>query len=171
MHIILCLGGDFNRNRIAAALACGETGAKVLVSSEGSPASCASIYAEYGVEPSRVFYDYHAWDTVTNFTETYSWIKQQGCTKLTVVTDDFHMKRSLVIARNVYAFRPVEIAYQKRPTDRGPEPEGYVGWDRLRSLWWRLTGQVIDNGDRDRKLADIKLFESEALALGLQVIR
>lgn len=169
-NIILCLGGDLNRNTTAASLAASLPTYKVLVSSEGSPETVARIYENNGVQLNRVYWDFHAWDTLTNFTLTLPWILAQKPNRLAIVTSDFHMKRSMTIAQIIYAFRGITLNPYSHQTQALPEPSNYIGWDRLRALTWRTTGYTIENGDREKRMQYISAEGDKARALGLQVL-
>lgn len=167
--IIICLGGNYQRNITAAALASSRLDSIVIVSSEGTPEAVADIYRQAGVPLSKVFFDFRAWDTLTNFTLTLPWVLDHQCSELLVVTDKFHMRRSMTIANIVYALRNVPITAHPHPSDQQDESNKLVNWDLLRSIIWRTTGKTIENGDRVERMKLINAFKEEALSLGLQV--
>ena len=138
--IILHLGGNWQRAHTAAALARSFPDAKVVVSSEGG--DYMRIYSEYGITPERITVDTEAWDTVTNFTHTYKLLRSMGCSRLFVVTDQFHTCRASAIALAVWGNRaPIYICphgHSIRETD-----EGMTQWNFLRALLWRLTGVLL----------------------------
>ena len=58
----------------------------------------------------RYIIDFKAWDTVTNFALTYDLIKNQiEAKRLLVVTDKFHIERSMIIATKIYYLTGIEL--------------------------------------------------------------
>jgi hypothetical protein len=107
--IIIELGGSPHRLNKAIELYHQNPDALILISSEGNPQLCVDMLKAGGVPESNYIFDFNAWDTVTNFTETYKFIRSKGTKKLFVVTDRFHMRRSMVIAQTVYFLTGVEL--------------------------------------------------------------
>lgn len=145
-HLILHLGGGLDRADKAIELANLIPTASILVSSEGG--EVLKYYTDRGIDASRVFIDTTAWDTVTNFTSTYKRIKEEFKADVVhVVTHNFHMRRSMIIAEAVYWKRGITpIACPSG----GPDPYGdyeepfnYVRDDAIRSWVWRLTGILL----------------------------
>ena len=55
-----------------------------------------------------VYHHREAWDTVTNFTTTYAWLKEKYDPKtIWIVCHGFHMERAMAIAKAVYWRRGV----------------------------------------------------------------
>lgn len=136
MHTVIALGGNISRLPYACNIA---YGAHLIISSEGDPERCLQIALDAGIPRDRIHLDYQAWDTVTNFTKTAALVKHLGTTNLHVVTDGFHMRRSIGIARIVFAFTGIRC--HAEPSSSGlPEPWRMTIEDWLRTLLWRLTG-------------------------------
>ena len=144
--LILHLGGGLDRANKCIQLANDHPDAMILVSSEGG--NILEYYTKRGIDPSRIFLDNDAWDTVTNFTHTYHRIKKQfRPDKVLVVTHDFHMPRSMKIANAVYwmtGITPIACA-AGGPNPYGPkynysEPYKLIYEDAIRAWIWRLTG-------------------------------
>ena len=136
--LILHLGGGMSRANKCIELANIHPDALIFVSSEGG--NPLEYYSQRGVDPNRVFLDYDAWDTVTNFTHTYRRIKKQfRPDKVFVVTHDFHMKRSMRIANAVYWMTGITPIACPAGGGTEPEPENYVRDDTIRAWVWRLT--------------------------------
>jgi len=136
--LILHLGGGMSRANKCIELANIHPDALIFVSSEGG--NPLEYYSQRGVDPNRVFLDYDAWDTVTNFTHTYRRIKKQfRPDKVFVVTHDFHMKRSMRIANAVYWMTGITPIACPAGGRTEPEPENYVRDDTIRAWVWRLT--------------------------------
>lgn len=142
-HTIIWLGGNVERGHVAAKLAQKYPNSRIVISSENSPLKCWDLLQSYGIERGRVIFDYKAWDTVTNFTNTFDLVKSLKTDILHIVTDDFHMRRAFNVARVVYALRDTDL--QKHPrqtTDTRVETLSKVISDCIRALVWRITGNV-----------------------------
>ena len=140
--LILHLGGGMTRADKCIELAKLYPKAPILVSSEGG--NPIEYYAQRGIDPNRVFLDYDAWDTLTNFTHTLSRVKKEfRAQKVFVVTHDFHMKRSMIIAHAVYWLRGITPIASPAGGRTEPEPENYVRDDTIRAWVWRLTGLLF----------------------------
>lgn len=163
MNVIICLGGDYHRNQTAAELAKQNPTAVVLVSSDGPVELGAPYYKDL---ESRVFWDFNAWDTISNFTETYNWIKEKDPKKLWVVTSDYHMKRSMAIAGPVWFSRNVEVIPVEHPSpyQKDPDPLIYM----LRAFLWRL-GFSYSGGLIKQRMPGCLAERAKAVSLGLQV--
>ena len=142
MDIILELGGNPARLHSVIELAKQYPEAKIVISSEGSPDYVVNFLDQSSIPRNCFILDFYAWDTVTNFTETYDLLCSYNPERIYVVTDKFHMKRSMAIAQAVYFLREIElipVAYMgSEPHD--PEPESLVRSDRIRAWLWRLLG-------------------------------
>jgi len=137
--IILHLGGGMDRADKCIQLANIYPDAMILVSSEGG--NPIEYYAQRGIDPNRVFLDYTAWDTVTNFTHTFHRIKKEfKAKKVFVVTHNFHMKRSMRIADAVYWMTGITPIPSPSGGPEHNEPQNYVRDDTIRAWIWRLTG-------------------------------
>lgn len=145
-HLILHLGGSLDRGLKCVQLANQYPDSIIFVSSEDG--DVIQYYKDYGISSERVIIDNTAWDTVTNFTQTYQRIKKEfNPQKIFVVTHDFHMKRSMIIAQAVYWCRKVQLIASPSggPNPYGPkynfnEPPNIILQDAIRSWIWRLTG-------------------------------
>jgi len=147
--LILHLGGGMDRANKCAQLAHEHPDASVFVSSELG--DVIGYYAERGVDSSRITIDLDAWDTLTNFTHTYKRIKEEfNPNTIFVVTHDFHMRRSMRIAKAVYWLRGVNLVASPSggPNPYGPEynfsePDRMTAEDEIRAWIWRLTGLLF----------------------------
>jgi uncharacterized SAM-binding protein YcdF (DUF218 family) len=148
-RLILHLGGGMDRANKCIQLAQEYPDAPIFVSSEGG--NPLEYYSQAGIEPNRVFLDYDAWDTVTNFTHTVKRIKDQFNPEIVfVVTHDFHMARSMRIAEAVYFLRGIKPIAKPSggPNPYGPEynftePDNLIEGDTIRAWIWRLTGLLF----------------------------
>eukprot|EP00039_Didymoeca_costata_P022308 m.346483 g.346483 ORF g.346483 m.346483 type:complete len:169 (-) comp29381_c0_seq1:194-700(-) len=136
--VILHLGGTLARGHKAVELLREHPGAILFVSSEGGDVK--AFYSELGVSQEPIV-DNEAWDTVTNFTYTYSRIKALHPDKIYVVTHDWHMQRAMAIAHAVWFGTNVELipAHYKDASQRNES----VWHDRLRAWLWRFTGILL----------------------------
>ena len=141
--LILHLGGGMSRADKCIQLANIHPDAMILVSSEGG--NPIEYYSQRGIDPNRVFLDYAAWDTVTNFTHTFRRVKKEfRAQKVFVVTHTFHMKRSMRIADAVYWMTGITPIPSPAGGSTNPEPENYVRDDTIRAWVWRLTGLLFN---------------------------
>jgi uncharacterized SAM-binding protein YcdF (DUF218 family) len=145
VDIVLHLGGNPNRTYKAAEIATRFPLTKVIVSSEGSIGQVLDIYKEKGLTQERIDLDFNAWDTVTNFTETANKIKLYQPKKLYVVTDAFHMRRSLTIAQICYFNTAVEVipcsSVYNSPNIK--EPISLILTDAAQASIWKMTGRLL----------------------------
>ena len=138
-QLILHLGGGIDRADKCISLAKQFPDVPILVSSEGG--DVLKYYTDRGIDASRVFIDNLAWDTVTNFTATYKRVKEEFKADVVhVVTHDFHMKRSMLIAEAVYWKRGITPVACPSGGDKREEAENIVRDDAIRAWTWRLTG-------------------------------
>lgn len=159
MDIILHLGGNSARVEKTIEVAKQNPNAYILVSSEDSCLSISEKFKEAGIASDCYIFDFHAWDTVTNFTKTYNFVRRKLATKLYVVTDQFHMRRALSIADMVYLWDSIEIVacpYIGRTTPK--ESLRLIIEDTARALLWRLTGYLY----ADKKIKESRMFTLEA---------
>jgi uncharacterized SAM-binding protein YcdF (DUF218 family) len=142
--VILELGGNpTTRMPKTIELAQAMPEAFVLVSSEGDPAYCLNALKSGGIDPNRFYLDYTAWDTVTNFTCTVKRIQSLGCKELYVVTDGFHMLRSMSIATAVYFKTGIKLIPQPATPADHQEDKKLVIEDTARAWLYRFTGNTL----------------------------
>jgi uncharacterized SAM-binding protein YcdF (DUF218 family) len=174
MDIILELGGNAARLYKVIELAEEHTSAEVIVSSEGSPDHVVGLLRGAGINDDRFLLDFNAWDTVTNFTETVKLIKSFKPKNLYVVTDQFHMKRSMAIARAVYFLSGIRIipSPYMGSEPHAPENPKYVRDDRFRAWLWRLTGYLKYYPDvKERRMPGIRADQKKAEERGYPVTK
>ena len=102
--VILHLGGNFERIYATADWAVVRPRAWVVLSSERRilEPDLRAVLDNAGVDPFHVVADYSGWDTLTQFTETRTLLRNLGATTLYIVTEAGHMTRALRIARILY---------------------------------------------------------------------
>lgn len=172
MDVILDLGGNVNRVNKAVELAQKNPNTVIIVSSENVPDVVVSLIDNGGISRDRLLLDYNAWDTVTNFTATYKLIKSFNPKKLYVVTDKFHMRRSMAIADAVYFRRGIELVpspYLGGDLSR-EEPLKLVIEDFFRAVLWRLTGYLMyDPTVKEQRMPGLDADKRYAISKGYPV--
>eukprot|EP00276_Gloeochaete_wittrockiana_P009274 CAMPEP_0184653818 /NCGR_PEP_ID=MMETSP0308-20130426/11526_1 /TAXON_ID=38269 /ORGANISM="Gloeochaete witrockiana, Strain SAG 46.84" /LENGTH=182 /DNA_ID=CAMNT_0027089469 /DNA_START=60 /DNA_END=608 /DNA_ORIENTATION=- len=140
--VIFVLGGEPTREMFAASEALRHPDAPVWVSS-GSPRQYAcTIFGNRGVDLDRVYLDYQAVDTLTNFTSLVSQFSSMGVKRVRLVTAADHMPRALAIGNVVFGSKGIHIDPAPVPSTRPTEPFKKIVKDGLRSVFWLLTGYV-----------------------------
>jgi len=142
MDVILELGGNIARMDTALQQCKKCPSAKLIVSSEGSPDAVMQKVNDAQVSWDRVLLDFNAWDTVTNFTKTVGLVRSFQPHSVYVVTDEFHMKRAMAIARAVYFLHGIRLVPVPHPSEKKNESRKLVRQDRFRAWLWRLTGYL-----------------------------
>lgn len=143
-QIILVLGGDVERERVAADLAARD-GLPVLVSGGSNPEYAHWLFGRQGLDHGRVQLDYRATDTLTNFTSIVDELKRAKVRHVLLVTSSDHMQRAMLVGRVVAGSRgigltPVEVPCGDRCT---PETWRKVWGDGARAALWVLTGRDL----------------------------
>ncbi|MEA5536597.1 YdcF family protein [Crocosphaera sp. XPORK-15E] len=142
---IFVLGGHEDRERFAAQLALKHPNLPIWVSS-GSPEGYATkIFTKAGVNSDRLHLDYHAKDTVTNFTTLVKELKSQGIDSVYLITSDNHMNRARVIGEIVFGSQGIVLKPISVPSHGSPESLEKIVRDGGRSLLWLLTGKTGEN--------------------------
>lgn len=139
---IFVLGGHEEREHFAAQLATRHRDLPIWVSS-GSPQNYArKIFRKAGISSARLYLDYQARDTVTNFTTLVGTLKKQGIDSVYLVTSANHMNRARVIGEIVFGTRGIILKPIAVDCDRPPEPLKKILRDGARSLLWLGTGKT-----------------------------
>ncbi|BBD57379.1 hypothetical protein NIES2109_01450 [Nostoc sp. HK-01] len=138
---ILTLGGGSNREEFTALFAQYYPDMKIWVSSGKPLHKARAIFHTAGIADSRLYLDYRAKDTVTNFTTLVDAFHQQQIQHLFLITSEFHMPRAKAIATIILgsrgiAFTPIPV--QSQPTEL--ESVLRIFRDVARSLLWIITG-------------------------------
>lgn len=136
----LILGGDTARDKLAAEIAQFYPSLEIWVSSPEDPRKTFQAFREVGIPDSRVNIDYHAVDTVTNFTTVVPHLKQRKIGHLYLVTSDFHLRRSKAIAFIILGSQGIAFTPLSVPSNRPPESINRVVRDVVRSIIWIFTG-------------------------------
>lgn len=138
----LVLGGHEERERYAAKLAQQHRDLPIWVSS-GSPQEYArQIFAKAGISSDRLYFDYRAKDTVTNFTTLVDELKAQGIDSVYLVTSENHMKRATIIGDIVFGSRGIDFQPVAVPSENPPESLDKCLRDGARAVFWLITGHT-----------------------------
>lgn len=165
--VILHLGGAFHRLFATLYLAKKFPDALIIIGSEANPKKVAEFFLYHKIGLGRVIFNYDAWDTVSNFTVTYEIIKKNKTNVLYVVTDLFHMRRSMSIANVAFLFSGIQVRdYASYLGDISKvESNWLVYWDTTRTLLWkmfRLYPKQIHG-----RMAQILQYKKEAEEIGV----
>ena len=150
-QLILVLGGDVDRERVAGALA-RRDGLPVLVSGGSNPEYAAWQFGQQGLDAARVHLDYRATDTLTNFTSVVDELRRARVRHVLLVTSSDHMHRALLVGRLVAGSRGITLTPVAVPCGARCLPEGRrkVWGDGLRAALWVLTGRDLRSWAAER---------------------
>ncbi|MFM8674399.1 MAG: YdcF family protein [Vulcanococcus sp.] len=143
-QMILVLGGDVERERVAADLA-RRDGLPVLVSGGSNPEYAHWLFGRQGLDAGRVQLDYRATDTLSNFTSVVDELRRARVRHVLLVTSSDHMYRALLVGRLVAGSRGITLTPVSVPCGELCQPEGRrkVWGDGLRAALWVLTGRDL----------------------------
>lgn len=143
-QMILVLGGDVERERVAADLAARD-GLPVLVSGGSNPEYAHWLFGRQGLDHGRVQLDYRATDTLTNFTSIVDELKRAKVRHVLLVTSSDHMQRAMLVGRVVAGSRGIGLTPVEVPCGDRCTPEGWrkVWGDGARAALWVLTGRDL----------------------------
>ena len=143
-QMILVLGGDVERERVAGELA-RRDGLPVLVSGGSNPEYAHWLFGRQGLEAGRVQLDYRATDTLTNFTSIVDELKRAKVRHVLLVTSSDHMQRAMLVGRLVAGSRGIGLTPVAVPCGERCQPEGWrkIWGDGARAALWVLTGRDL----------------------------
>lgn len=143
-QLILVLGGDAARERLAARLASAD-GLPVLVSSGSNPEYARWVFERQGLDPRQVQLDYRAHDTLTNFTSLVDELRQAQVRHVLLVTSSDHMERAMLIGRIVAGSRGITLTPVPVPCGDHciREDPGKVWGDGFRAVVWVVSGRDL----------------------------
>ncbi len=137
---VLVLGGSLDREQFAAEFARRNPDLPIWVSSGSNPEYASWVFETANVGSDRVYLDYRAVDTVTNFTTMVDEFETRGFRRIYLITSDYHMRRAQVIGEIILGSRGISFEPIRVPSDRDPEPLNKVVRDAARSVLWVTTG-------------------------------
>ncbi|MBR8826977.1 MAG: YdcF family protein [Gomphosphaeria aponina SAG 52.96 = DSM 107014] len=141
---MLVLGGSFGRMKFTAHLAHSHPNLPIWVSDYSSNfAENSQIFLDSGIAPERIYYDFCATDTVTNFTCNVPDFLAKNIRHLYLITSDYHLRRaraiaSIILGSRGIVFTPIAV----NSHGKSPESNLKVLRDQIRSLLWVFTGKT-----------------------------
>ncbi|WP_072622031.1 YdcF family protein [Spirulina major] len=141
---ILVLGGDFEREYVAAYFAQEHPGLDLWISSGMPEAKSRAYFAQVGVDPQRLNYDRRAVDTVTNFTTMGPVFHAQNIRHLYLITSDFHLGRARFLAYLIFGHYGITVTPIAVPTQTPNESWWEIVRDGGRGVLWILTGYTVE---------------------------
>jgi uncharacterized SAM-binding protein YcdF (DUF218 family) len=143
--MILVLGGDADRERVAAQLARAD-GLPVVVSGGTNPEYATWLFREReGLPADQVKLDYRARDTLTNFTSLVDDLRQARIRHALLVTSSDHMDRALLVGRIVAGSRGIYLTPVPVPCGAAcvTETRKKIWGDGLRAAVWVISGRDL----------------------------
>ncbi|ELS02169.1 hypothetical protein Xen7305DRAFT_00018810 [Xenococcus sp. PCC 7305] len=148
---ILCLGGDHQREKLAAKLASQNKDLLIWVSSGSNDQITGQIFHNAGLSSERFFLNNQATDTVTNFTTLVPEFKQHHIKHLYLITSDFHMPRARAIAMIVLGSQGIVVTpMEVRTRGDRQEPKVKILRDTARSIFWFFSGYAGPDIKREK---------------------
>jgi uncharacterized SAM-binding protein YcdF (DUF218 family) len=152
---IFVLGGGIKREPVAAKLAAKHPNIPIWVSG-GTPQDYAKgVFGKESVNLQRLNLDYHATDTITNFTSMVDKLQAANIKSVYLVTSDYHMNRSRLIGEIVFGSRGIAVKPVAVKSDRPDEPVGKVAIDGARAVLWLFTGHTGGSWVREYKRSNL----------------
>jgi uncharacterized SAM-binding protein YcdF (DUF218 family) len=139
---ILVLGGAPTRENFAAEFARRHPEIPIWVSG-GSPREYTErVFADAGVNSTRLHIDRNAVDTVSNFTTLVDKFRATGINSVYLITSDYHMRRACVIGELVFGSRGIDLRPVPMPSEQTTEPLAKTVRDGARAILWLTTGHT-----------------------------
>ncbi len=152
---VLVLGGssvDLERERYAAKLALAHHNLPIWVSSGSTNKNYVTrVFTKAGINPKRLYLDYQAVDTVTNFTTLVDDFQARGITKVYLVTSQDHMRRAQIVGEIVFGSKGIDFQPVVVPSKRSPEPLQKALRDGARAVLWVVSGHTGSTFAKDKK--------------------
>ena len=136
--VIFILGGHEERQRFAAKLALKYTNSPLLISSGGPQKYLTKIFTNAGVNNNRIYLDYRAKDTVTNFVSLIKKLKIQKINSIYLVTSNNHISRAKIIGEIIFGTQGIILKPFPVPSNAPSEPFEKLIRDGGRSLLWMI---------------------------------
>jgi uncharacterized SAM-binding protein YcdF (DUF218 family) len=137
---ILTLGGGVDREQFTAKFAQQHPSLDIWISSGSPPELVLNFFPQTIVN--RLHLDYRAVDTVTNFTTLVTDFKQHHIQHIYLITSNFHLPRSQVIATLVLGSQGIIYTPVPVPSSYPQESTFRILRDAGRSLLWIFTGKT-----------------------------
>lgn len=139
---ILVLGGATNREVFAASFAQAHPTLPIWVSSGSNAEYTEWVFAQAGVDPTRLYLDYQAVDTVTNFTTLVDEFQARQINSIYLITSDYHMRRAWIIGQIVLGSRNIDFKPITVPSNQASESLDKTLRDAARAILWVTTGHT-----------------------------
>ncbi|WP_353931128.1 YdcF family protein [Okeanomitos corallinicola TIOX110] len=140
---VLVLGGstkNLEREKFTADFAKKHPDIPVWITGGSPPNYTKEVFTKAGVDPKRLYLDYEAVDTVTNFTTLVDELQSRGIKSVYLITSDFHMRRACVIGEIVLGSRGIDFKAVSVPSTTSQEPIEKSIRDGARAIIWLATG-------------------------------
>ncbi|TAF09405.1 MAG: YdcF family protein [Nostocales cyanobacterium] len=140
---VLVLGGStksLEREKFTADFVKKHPNLPIWITGGSPPIYTKQVFTKAGVDPRRLYLDYEAVDTVTNFTTLVDDLQDRGIKSVYLITSDFHMRRACVIGEIVLGSRGIEFKAVSVPSKKTPEPIEKSIRDGARAILWVATG-------------------------------
>jgi uncharacterized SAM-binding protein YcdF (DUF218 family) len=140
---ILVLGGStkhLEREKFTAEFVKQHPNLRIWITGGSPPDYTKKIFVKSGIHPSRLYLDYEAVDTVTNFTTLVDDLQSRGIKSVYLITSDFHMRRACVVGEIVLGSRGIEFKAVSVPSKTPPESIDKTIRDGVRAIIWVVTG-------------------------------
>ncbi|WP_414530854.1 YdcF family protein [Nodularia chucula] len=140
---VLVLGGStshLERERFTANFVRQHPSLPIWISGGSPPKSTQSVFVNAGVDTKRLYLDYQAVDTVTNFTTLVDELQAQGIKSVYLITSEFHMRRARVVGEIVFGSRGIQLKPVAVPSQNMHESVDKSIRDGARALIWVATG-------------------------------
>lgn len=140
---VLVLGGStkrLEREKFTAEFARKHPNLPILISGGSPKKTTESVFAKAGVDTKRLFFDYDAVDTVTNFTTIVDDLEKRGIKSVYLITSDYHMRRASVIGDIVLGSKGIVFKTISVPSDGKSESIGKTFRDGVRAILWVTIG-------------------------------
>lgn len=98
------------------------------------------IFKEAGILDSRLYLDYRAVDTVTNFTTLVPDFRKRKIQHLYLINSDFYMPRAKAIATLVLGSQGITCTSLSVASNQSKESTLHITRDIARSILWIFTG-------------------------------
>ncbi|MDX2212463.1 MAG: YdcF family protein [Oculatellaceae cyanobacterium bins.114] len=139
---IFTLGGGEDREEFTTQFATLHPDLPIWVSTGISSHKAKSLFQAADISLDRLYLDYRAVDTVTNFTSLVHDFQTQGIRHVYLITSDFHMRRARAIAFFVFGSRGILTTPVSMSSKHPSETILHVSRDIGRSLLWIATGRT-----------------------------
>lgn len=134
--VIFILGGHEERERFSAKLALKHMNLALLVSSGGPQIYITKIFMNAGINNNRLYLDYRAKDTVTNFVSLIKKLQIQKTKGIYLITSNNHVNRAKTIGEIIFGTQGIISKPFPVPSNTPSEPLDKLIRDVGRSLLW-----------------------------------